>query len=89
MSQPVILHFTTRVGFEKKSIPFNASPSLIFVDLIAEVCKKMSISQQSLSLATPGGIVLTVTDFNKTVNQIIQEYGSAFEVIDQGIVGFM
>jgi len=87
MSQILVIHFTTRVGFEKNSTPFNASPSLIFVDLISEVCKKMNISQQSLSLATPGGIVLTVTDFNKTVNQIVQEYGTAFEVIDQGIVG--
>lgn len=87
MSQPVILRFTTRVGFEKKSIPFNTSPSLQFIDVLAEVCKKMGVSQQTLSLATPGGFVLTATDINKSVNQIVEEFGTSFEVIDQGIVG--
>lgn len=87
MSETSILHFTTRVGVEKKSIPFPVSNSLLFIDVITEVCKKIGISQQSLSLATPGGIVLTVSDFSKTVIQISKEYGTAFEIIDQGIVG--
>ncbi|MHA1728673.1 MAG: hypothetical protein ACTSWY_08055 [Promethearchaeota archaeon] len=87
MSQPIILYFTTRVGFDKKSIPFNTTASLLFVDVVAEVCKKLNISQQSLSLATPGGLVLSASDFNKTVNMIVEEFGTAFEVIDQGIVG--
>ncbi len=87
MSQTITLHFTTRVGFEKKSVPFHTSPSLLFVDVVTEVCKKIGVSQQSLSLATPGGIVLTASDFNKNVNIIVEEYGTAFEVIDQGIVG--
>ena len=88
MSQPsYVLHFTTRIGFEKKSIPFPSSASLIFIDVIAEVCKKVGVSQESLSLATPGGIVLVASDFNKSVKNIVEEYGTAFEIIDQGIVG--
>ena len=87
MSPTQTVYFTTRIGVEKKSLPFSVSPSLRFIDLIVEVCNKTGIEQQSLSLATPGGIVLTSSDFNKLVKQITEEYGTAFEIIDQGIVG--
>lgn len=87
MSESVTLYFTTRVGLEKNSIPFPVSTSMKFIDVISEVCKKIGIHQQSLSLATPGGIVLTANDLLNTVNNIVNEFGTSFEVIDQGIVG--
>ena len=81
------LYFTTRVGFEKNSIPFPVSTSTKFVDVVSEVCKKIGIHQQSLSLATPGGIVLTANDLRNSVGDIVNEFGTSFEVIDQGIAG--
>ena len=46
-----------------KSIPFPSSSSLIFIDVITEVCKKVGVSSNSISLATPGGIVLVASAY--------------------------
>jgi hypothetical protein len=82
-----MLYFTTRIGAEKKQVPFPVSPSLDFVDVVEEVCKKFGVNMQTLSLATPAGVVLTQSDFMKSVQNVMDEYGFAFEIIDQGVVG--
>ncbi|MHA1749635.1 MAG: hypothetical protein ACTSYS_13790 [Promethearchaeota archaeon] len=87
MSEMITLYFTTRVGPEKKTTPFPASSSLLFLDVIKEVCNKFGLEMQTLSIATPAGMVLSTTDFSKSVKLVINEYGNAFEIIDQGIVG--
>ncbi len=83
----IMFYFTTRVGPEKRQIPFPASPSLDFVDVIEEVCKKFGVAMQTLSLATPTGLVLTNTDLMESVSKVSDKYGFAFEIIDQGVVG--
>ena len=88
MSENIVtFYFTTRVGPSKRQIPFPAAPSLSFLDVIEEVCKKFGISMQTLSLATPTGLVLTNTDIMQSVSTIVNKFGVAFEIIDQGIVG--
>ncbi len=87
MSDSTTLYFSTRVGAEKKQIPFPVSLSLALNDVLTEVCKKVGVSQQRLSLSTPGGVVLTASDLNREINSIVEEFGTAFEVIDQGLVG--
>jgi hypothetical protein len=87
MSSSITLYFTTRIGFDKKSVPFPSSPGLLFLDVVNEVCKKLGLQQQSVSISTPGGVVLIATDMNKTVNKILDEFGTNFEVIDNGVVG--
>ena len=83
----ITFYFTTRVGPEKKQIPFPASSALAFIDIIEEVCKKFGVSMQTLSLATPTGLVLTNNDLMLNAQQIIDKFGMAFEIIDQGVVG--
>lgn len=80
-------YFTTRVGPEKKQIPFPASPSLSFLDVVEEICSKFGIPMQTLSLANPAGLVLTNTDLMQSVSFIAQKFGYIFELIDQGVVG--
>ncbi len=81
------LYFTTRIGPEKKTIPFPANDSLSFLDVVSELCKKLNWELETLSIATPSGSVLTATDLNKSVGKVSREFGTAFEVIDQGDVG--
>ncbi len=87
MSQNSTLYFTTRIGPEKKTIPFPANDSLAFLDVVSELCKKLGWEIETLSLATPAGSVLTASDLNKHVGKIKSEFGTAFEIIDQGDVG--
>ena len=84
---PITFYFTTRVGPSKRQVPFPASPSLDFLSIIEEVCKKFGVSMQTLSLATPTGLILTNTDLLQTASVIAIKFGFAFEIIDQGIVG--
>ncbi|MHA1646671.1 MAG: hypothetical protein ACTSVL_03775 [Promethearchaeota archaeon] len=86
-SNQITFYFTTRVGPKKQQIPFPASPSLDFIDIIDEVCKKFGVSMQTLSLATPTGLVLTNTDLMQSASIISDKFGFAFEIIDQGVVG--
>ena len=81
------LLFTTRVGTSKKEVPFPAPPSAEFLDVVEEVCKKFGVSMQTVTLATPSGVVLTSSDLNQTVSRIVEEHGISFEIIDQGVVG--
>jgi len=81
------LIFTSRVGTEKKQVPFPAAPSLDFLDVIEEVCRKFGVSMQTVTVATPSGIVLTASDMNKTVSNVVKENGISYEIIDQGDVG--
>ena len=81
----ITFYFTTRVGPKKKQVPFPASPSLDFIEIIEEVCKKFGISMQTLSLATPTGLILTNTDLMLSAQKIVDKFGSAFELIDQRI----
>ncbi|MHA1522011.1 MAG: hypothetical protein ACTSRK_17690 [Promethearchaeota archaeon] len=83
----ITFYFTTRVGPEKKQIPFPASPSLNFLDVIEEVCGKFGIPMQTLSLANPAGLILTNTDLMQNVAFIAEKFGYSFELIDQGVVG--
>jgi hypothetical protein len=83
----IILYFTTKVGPERKQVPFPADPDLGFLDILSEVCNKFGLSMQSLSIATPAGQVLTPSDLAKLVNDVVNEFGTAFDIIDQGIVG--
>ncbi len=87
MSQNSTLYFTTRIGPEKKTIPFPANDSLFFLDVVSELCKKLNWEIETLSLATPAGTVLTASDMNKSVGVVKSEFGTAFEIIDQGDVG--
>lgn len=87
MSANSTLYFTTRIGPEKKSIPFPANDSLSFLDVVSELCKKLNWEIETLSIATPAGSVLTASDLNKSVGKVKAEFGTAFEVIDQGDVG--
>ncbi len=87
MTNNLTFYFTTRVGPEKKQIPFPASPGLEFLEIIEEVCKKFGVAMQTLSLATPTGLVLTNTDLLLNAQKIADKFGLAFEIIDQGIVG--
>lgn len=87
MSNNLTFYFTTRVGPEKKQIPFPANPSLEFLEIVEEVCKKFGVSMQTLSLATPTGLVLTSTEIMMTAQQIADKFGFAFEIIDAGVVG--
>nr|MDO8085592.1 hypothetical protein [Candidatus Sigynarchaeum springense] len=81
------LYFTTRIGPEKKTIPFPANDSLSFLDVVSELCKKLSWEIETLSIATPAGNVLTASDLNKPVGRVKSEFGTSFEIIDQGDVG--
>ena len=83
----ILFYFTTRIGPEKRQVPFPASISLNFIDVVEEVCKKFGVSMQTLSLATPTGLILTNTDLMLSVSNISEKFGFAFEIIDQGIVG--
>jgi len=83
----LIFYFTTRVGPQKKQIPLPVSPSLSFIDVIDEVCKKFGVAMQSLSIATPTGLVLTHTDIMQSASLVANSFGTHFEIIDQGIVG--
>jgi hypothetical protein len=87
MNQNSTLYFTTRIGPEKKTIPFPANDSLSFLDVVSELCKKLNWEIETLSLATPAGSVLTASDLNKPVGKVKGEFGTAFEIIDQGDVG--
>ena len=83
----ITFYFTTRVGPKKNQIPFPASPSLGFIDIIEEVCKKFGVAMQTLSLATPAGLILTSSDLLQSASIIADRFGPSFELIDQGIVG--
>jgi hypothetical protein len=83
----ILLYFTTRIGVEKKQVPFPADPNLMFIDIMTEVSNKFGLSMQSLSIATPAGQVLTTSDITKLTSEVATEFGTAFDIIDQGIVG--
>lgn len=83
----ILFYFTTRIGVEKKQVPFPADPNLMFVEIMSEVSNKFGLSMQSLSIATPAGQVLTASDLSKLTSDIATEFGTAFDIIDQGIVG--
>ena len=81
------LLFTTRVGTEKKEVPFPAPPSAQFLDVVDEVCVKFGVSMETVTLATPSGVVLETSDLNSPVSKIVGEHGYNYEIIDQGVVG--
>ncbi|UJG44005.1 MAG: hypothetical protein K9W46_02200 [Candidatus Heimdallarchaeum endolithica] len=81
------LYFTTIVGTEHKQIPFETPGSIIFHELIVEVSKKFGISTEQIAISSEMGETLTVSDFQSTVDEIIRKYGTAFQVINRGVVG--
>ena len=82
-----ILYFTTRVGPEKRQIPFETPSSLQFIDVASEIAKKLGLDFEAMAISTPGGNTLTDSDFYDTVEDIIKKFGTSFEIIDRGVVG--
>ena len=82
-----VIYFTTRIGPEKKQIPFETPNTLIFLDIVAEIAKKLGLNFESISISTPGGNTLTDSNFNETVDGVIKKFGTSFEIIDRGVVG--
>ncbi|MHA1303063.1 MAG: hypothetical protein ACTSQE_14235 [Candidatus Heimdallarchaeaceae archaeon] len=81
------LYFTTIVGTEHKQIPFETPGDIIFHELVVEVAKKFGIATEQIAISSEMGETLTVTDFNSPVEDIIRKYGTAFQVINRGVVG--
>ncbi len=81
------LYFTTIVGTEHKQIPFESPGDIIFHELVVEVAKKFGLSTEQIAISSEMGETLTVTDFNSTIDEIIRKYGTAFQVINRGVVG--
>ncbi len=81
------IYFTNVVGTEHKQIPFETPGEIIFHELVVEVAKKFSIATEQIAISSEMGNTLTITDFNSTVDEIISKYGTAFQVINRGIVG--
>ncbi len=81
------IYFTNVVGTEHKQIPFETPGEIIFHELVVEVAKKFSIATEQIAVSSEMGNTLTITDFNSTVDEIINKYGTAFQVINRGIVG--
>ena len=81
------IYFTNVVGTEHKQIPFETPGEIIFHELIVEVAKKFSIATEQIAVSSEMGNTLTITDFNSTVDETISKYGTAFQVINRGIVG--
>ncbi|MHA1204590.1 MAG: hypothetical protein K9W45_01750 [Candidatus Heimdallarchaeum aukensis] len=81
------LYFTTIVGTEHKQIPFETPGSIVFHELIVEVSKKFGIATEQIAISSEMGETLTVSDFQSTVDEIIRKYGTAFQVINRGVVG--
>ncbi|MHA1828513.1 MAG: hypothetical protein ACTSX6_07685 [Candidatus Heimdallarchaeaceae archaeon] len=81
------LYFTNVVGTEHKQIPFETPGEIIFHELVTEIAKKFGISVEQIAISSEVGETLTASDFNLTVDAIIKEYGTAFQVINRGVVG--
>ena len=81
------LYFTTTVGTEHKQIPFETPGTIIFRDVVKEVAKKFGLSTEQVAISSEMGEGLTETDLNSPVDEIIRKYGTAFLVINKGVVG--
>jgi len=81
------LYFTTTVGTEHKQIPFETPGDIIFREVIAEIVKKFGLAVEQVSISSEMGEGLTNTDFNSPVEEVIRRYGTAFLVINKGVVG--
>ena len=81
------LYFTNVVGTEHKQIPFETPGEIVFHELVVEIAKKFGIATEQIAISSEMGETLTATDFNSTVDEVINRYGTAFQVINRGIVG--
>lgn len=81
------IYFSARIGESTSMVPFPVSPQLQFFEIIPEVAAKFGVDEQNLAVATIGGATLTPTDMAGTVEQVTQQYGNQFEIINRGVVG--
>ncbi|TFF97437.1 MAG: hypothetical protein EU547_04335 [Promethearchaeota archaeon] len=81
------IYFVNKFGSEKKQVPFPVSPNLKLMDIIPEISKKFGVSSQNICIANMGGQVLTATDLQKPIKEVVEEFGNSYDIIDRGIVG--
>lgn len=81
------IYFVNKFGSEKKQIPFPIARNIKLMDVVPEISKKFGISSQNICIANMGGQVLTYTDLMSPVGELVDKFGSVFDIIDRGIVG--
>lgn len=81
------IYFVNKFGSEKKQIPFPIAHNIKLMDVVPEISKKFGISSQNICIANMGGQVLTYTDLMSPVGELVDKFGSVFDIIDRGIVG--
>ena len=87
MGNYIKLYFSTVIGAKHNRLPYESPNKIIFREVIVEIAKKLSIDSEQIAISSKFGDVLTKTDFNKTVEVIVEEYGDSFDVINRGVVG--
>nr|MDO8115014.1 hypothetical protein [Candidatus Sigynarchaeota archaeon] len=63
---------------------FQAVGADSFFDVVAEVCKEMNRDILTIELRTPSGGKVLASDFDKTVDRIVTQFGAIFNIIDSG-----
>ncbi|MCY3412142.1 MAG: hypothetical protein INQ03_10965 [Candidatus Heimdallarchaeota archaeon] len=82
-----ILKFQSTVGSNRNEFPIEVMATVKFQKIVGEVGKKLNLPNESITIHPPGGAALTFTDYNKTVEEIIEAYGDRFRIINRGVVG--
>ena len=87
MSPIKVLYFTSVIGVEPKQMPFESSEDVLFHEVVNEIAKKFGIANEQIAITSQMGETLTASDLNSKVKVIVKKYGTAFQVINRGVVG--
>ena len=82
-----VLKFQSTMGTYQEEFPIEVPGSVKFQKIVSEVGKKLNLSGEAITIHPPGGAALTSTDYNRTVDDVINLYGNRFKIINRGIVG--
>lgn len=82
-----IVKFQSTIGTFREEFPIEVPGSVKFQRIVGEVGKKLNLTSEAITIHPPGGAALTSTDYNRSVDDVINLYGNRFKIINRGVVG--
>ncbi len=78
----MLLNLSTKVGGSINRMQLNVNPNQLLHEIWAEIAATFEIDIQNLVVMTLNGDKIIPKDFDKTIENVVKDYGKSFSIID-------
>jgi len=79
--------FINSLGPNNDEIPFESPENVKFLNIVKEIIKKSDLKMVNVNVAPVGGAALLQTEYNLPLENIVEQYGYKFTLLNKGVVG--